>query len=180
MDLLHIERPTPKTCACNEKFVRTYSIMKFILLAGLALALSGCATSFQGADVTDKAYKDLKRGNYPRAEGILNETLASDPENVQALFYLGVVYQNTSRAKEASDAYLNAILLDPEETVPLRHRIGFEGETVVSAAKAKFLEIQGIEFKDKFLTPEGIQELQALTADSRSGGSEGGGFRRSL
>ena len=76
-----------------------------------------------------------ERSKLDRAEAILNEVLAENPDNPFALLNLGYLYQEADRVDEARKAYQRVIALNPDDkpsqvTVP-----SLQGSTLVEVAK---------------------------------------------
>ncbi len=63
----------------------------------------------------------MQQGNYAEAEAMLNEYIASDPENAQLYFILGVVYENeesnTNSSEKAIEQFKKCLAHDPNHTL---------------------------------------------------------------
>ena len=65
-------------------------------------------------DTVARAANSIATGNYSFAETQLREAVRIDPENVQALYHLGMVQQEQHKFAEAVNTFRTVLSLDPE------------------------------------------------------------------
>lgn len=77
----------------------------------------------------------MSKGEYEKAEALLEVALSINPENPYALLNLGVVYQQTGRIEQARDMYVKIVLLNPPDTADESNVPGARGKKIVDIAK---------------------------------------------
>ncbi|WP_303906010.1 SPOR domain-containing protein [Thiohalomonas denitrificans] len=81
------------------------SYLKLVALA-LPLLVAGCASGpTRDVELSDKGYHAMVAGDMEKAETLLTQAVAENPNNPHALLNLGALYQNTGRAEEAVPLY---------------------------------------------------------------------------
>ncbi len=94
--------------------MRRYKYIGLILL--VALLFSGCINALRSEDMrlSNRALKEIKRGDYKEAEKHLDKALSKNPDNPYAILNMGVVYFNTDRKAQAREMF-NKVLSKAEE-----------------------------------------------------------------
>ncbi len=103
------------------------SHLKLILAVGAtAVLLSGCAALYDPDGFYDAAMSDgdtstadlalaaLAKGNYSRAETLVDQAIKRNPKDHYALLAGGILYQNTNRPQKAKQFYEELITLKPD------------------------------------------------------------------
>ena len=119
----------------------------------------------------------LLRGKLLRDEGIDDELLAqatneflavleNDPNNAEAHYLLGVLYQGNKQFKQAVDHYKKAIENDPElrNVATEKAPIGILARLQLSRTYSKML--QSYQFLDREFTDEDLAEVSRLEVES--------------
>ncbi len=60
-------------------------------------------------------------GQYSRAKELLQDIISKDPDNTDAMFNLGILYELTNDLDRAIDMFRNLLELDPENREAERH-----------------------------------------------------------
>lgn len=111
---------------------------KLVILLCILL-LVACASNSsnvpQDTLLADEGYLEMSKGNYERAEAILNVALSINSRNPYALLNLGVLYQNTGRVEEARKLYLKLIELNPDTVAVQSTTEKYEGKKLVHIAQ---------------------------------------------
>lgn len=125
----------------------------------------------------DHADVRLLRGKLLRDEGLddellvqaTNEFLAvleNDPDNAEAHYLLGVLYQGNRQLEQGAEHYKKAIEKDPElqDIASEKAPIGILARLQLSRTYAKML--QGYQFLDREFTDEDLAEVTRLESES--------------
>lgn len=81
----------------------------------VVLSLAGCAAGpSRDVELNDQGYYAMQAGEMQKAEDLLKQALAENPDNPQALTNLGALYQNTERPEMARPLYERVIALAAE------------------------------------------------------------------
>jgi tetratricopeptide (TPR) repeat protein len=96
----------------------------------------------------------LANGDLNRAEINLDAALVINPYNAHALYYLGVIYQRTSRYAEARTLYTRLIALDSPATATVDGAGANVGERLVHLARMNFIEMGRAHVPDAAPPPE--------------------------
>ncbi|MBN2394165.1 MAG: tetratricopeptide repeat protein [Anaerolineae bacterium] len=122
-----------------------------LLLVGLIVVLVGVGLYFvlqassKSQPVTinvDDAQAQIDAGQYDAARDALEELVATDPENAEAHFMLGLTYFNLGEYDKAKASFSQAMTLEPERAAAVHHNLGVlayqtgEMETAVAEFKA--------------------------------------------
>jgi tetratricopeptide (TPR) repeat protein len=59
----------------------------------------------------------FRAGNYSSAEAQYREALGKDPDNTQALYYLGLIQKNKGQLREAAESFQKALAVRPDLAV---------------------------------------------------------------
>lgn len=116
--------------------------MRALTVLMAAALLAGCSFMWQeDLKLANMGYDAMMQKNYVEAERLLNEAMAVNPDNPNALLNMGVVYQNTGRDKEARQMYQRLIYLNPGDTA------GFmSGPRLVDLAKSNMQQMNTVQF----------------------------------
>lgn len=81
----------------------------------VSLSMAGCATGpSRDMTLSDEGYNAMAAGDMQRAENLLTEAVAANPDNAYALINLGALYQNTNRPELARPLYLHVIAAEAD------------------------------------------------------------------
>ncbi len=72
-------------------------------------------------DAVELAKFYIVSGQYSRAEELLNKTLQNSPQNTEALFTLGILYELTNELDRAIETFRNVLEVDPENEEAEQH-----------------------------------------------------------
>ncbi|MEO0141523.1 MAG: tetratricopeptide repeat protein [candidate division WOR-3 bacterium] len=65
-------------------------------------------------DLLEEAKFELLAGRYDKAEKFLREVLSDEPNNTDALFNLGVLYEITHQNSKALECFNRVLEIDPK------------------------------------------------------------------
>ncbi|MDP9175069.1 MAG: hypothetical protein M3O30_14575 [Planctomycetota bacterium] len=90
--------------------------VKFILLAGAALLLTGCSSDMltYSQDAKHAGIREYNDGRYPEASGSFRNAVRQDPTDPEAQYWLGMSEEQTHSSHEAIVAYKTALGLMPK------------------------------------------------------------------
>lgn len=99
----------------------------------LLFLLAGCA----GKDrkLSDQGFVAIVKEDYERAEKYLEQAIALNPNNPQALLDMGLVFENTGRPQHALVMYQRVLLLGLKGKEDQNNVIEAEGETLSEIAR---------------------------------------------
>ena len=101
-----------------------------LLLVGLIVVLVGVGLYFalrassKSQPVTvnvDEVQAQIDAGQYDAARDALEELIATDPENAEAHFMLGLTYFNLGEYDKAKASFSQAMTLEPERAAAVHH-----------------------------------------------------------
>lgn len=96
------------------------------LIAGvfLAIRLSNSPAEEPAAADLDAIQAEMDAGSYASARGQLEEIIATDEDNAEAHFKLGLVYFNIGEYQLAEERFRQAMELEPERAAAVQHNLG--------------------------------------------------------
>ena len=122
----------------------------------------GCAGKRRDIRLLDQGIQELSKGNYQKAELYLDGALSVNPDNLYALFDMGMIYQITGRTEKACKMYEKVIALDTKMEAERAGEDLAAGKPLVEVARENMEIIKGQKSKPSDRTEESVQE-EALT-----------------
>lgn len=112
-------------------------IGRWLIISTILFAiLSGCA----GKDIklVNRGSEAIIMQDYLGAEKYLGEALAVNPDNTQALFNMGIVYENTGRQQQAISMYQKVLDLETAKG----KKISPENQEIIERARTNLKKLQ--------------------------------------
>jgi cell division protein FtsN len=95
-----------------EHIIRSMAVTKYLktTLLLIALSLAGCAARpTHDQTLNEQGLNAMQAGNMEEAERLFTEAVQENPHNLQTLFNLASLYQNTNRPEQAREYYQRVI-----------------------------------------------------------------------
>ncbi len=129
-------------CQLNcDVFMRRETTMRRYKYVGLTLLIilffSGCINALRSEDMklSNRALKEIKRGDYKEAEKHLDKALSKNPDNLYAILNMGVVYFNTDRREQAREMFNKVLSKAEKEKAQDSNESWAVGKELVEIAK---------------------------------------------